>query len=263
MSQVQRNGVTLYYEQVGRGDPPILLIHPWGGDHTFMAPQFEDCRQRHRTVAVDLRGHGQSDKPQQDYTIEVFADDLAWLCAELGISKPVVIGHSLGGMITLTLAARAAGLPAALVLLDAPVVPPPGLIERFRSVIPPLRSPAYPDIMRQFIGSFVGFADDPERRQRILDRMAANPQHAMVSALDNCLAADTVAAAAACQVPILYVSSGPWYTDLARFRELCPQLVTGQTVGSGHFHQLEVPDQVNAMIRRFLAVGLSARVDAA
>jgi hypothetical protein len=39
---------------------------------------------------------------------------------------------------------------------------------------------------------------------------------------------------------------------VARFRQLCPQLVTAQTIGSGHFHQLEVPDQVNAMIERFL-----------
>jgi hypothetical protein len=52
------------------------------------------------------------------------------------------------------------------------------------------------------------------------------------------------------------VSSGPWFTDLPRFRELCPQLVTGQTVGSGHYHQLEVPEQINAMIERFLALSL-------
>jgi hypothetical protein len=57
-------------------------------------------------------------------------------------------------------------------------------------------------------------------------------------------------------VPVLYVSSGPWFADVARVRELCPQLVTAQTVGSGHYHQLEVPEQVNAMIDRFLAVAL-------
>jgi hypothetical protein len=56
------------------------------------------------------------------------------------------------------------------------------------------------------------------------------------------------------QMPILYVSSGPWYTDVGRFKELCPQLVTGQTVGGGHYFPLEIPEQVNLMLERFLKV---------
>jgi pimeloyl-ACP methyl ester carboxylesterase len=46
------------------------------------------------------------------------------------------------------------------------------------------------------------------------------------------------------------------FTEMPRLRAVCPHVVTGQTVGAGHFHQLEVPEQVNAMIERFLAVSL-------
>ena len=45
---------------------------------------------------------------------------------------------------------------------------------------------------------------------------------------------------------------------VARVKELCPQVMVGQTIGAGHFHQLVVPDQVNAMIDRFLAVAVPA-----
>ncbi|MDE3074250.1 MAG: hypothetical protein KGJ86_02375, partial [Chloroflexota bacterium] len=56
-------------------------------------------------------------------------------------------------------------------------------------------------------------------------------------------------------VPVLAVASaGGHMADLHRLSELCPLLVTGQTVGSGHFHQLEVPDQINDMIDRFLHI---------
>jgi pimeloyl-ACP methyl ester carboxylesterase len=55
-------------------------------------------------------------------------------------------------------------------------------------------------------------------------------------------------------VPALYIQAARPRPELERFGELCPQLVIGRTVGAGHFHQLEVPDQVNAMIERFLAV---------
>jgi hypothetical protein len=48
-------------------------------------------------------------------------------------------------------------------------------------------------------------------------------------------------------------------SDLARLRQLCPRVVTGQTVGAGHFHQIEVPEQVNAMIDRFLAPAVGRR----
>jgi pimeloyl-ACP methyl ester carboxylesterase len=256
MPQLRRDDIGLNYEERGAGGPPALLIHAWGADSSFMTPLLEHLATSRRTVAVDLRGHGQSSKPEADYTMQTFVDDLVWLTDRLDLRRPVVIGHSLGGMIALALAASSPNFASAVVLLDSPVVAPPGLIDGFRSVIEPLRSSAYPQVLRQFIGSFVGFADDAPRRERVLDEMAANPQRPMVSALEHCLAQDTARDAASCKVPLLYVSSGPWYTDVVRFRELCPQLLTGQTVGSGHFHTIEVPDQVNAMVARFLAIAV-------
>jgi hypothetical protein len=64
--------------------------------------------------------------------------------------------------------------------------------------------------------------------------------------------------AAACRVPALLISSGTPLSDLSRFQEFTPQLVTGQTVGAGHSITLLVPEQVNAMIERFLVISLPA-----
>src|SRR5919108_486480 len=52
------------------------------------------------------------------------ADDVAWLCGQLGVEKPVVVGHSMGGNVALELAARHPALPAAVVAVDSPIVPP-------------------------------------------------------------------------------------------------------------------------------------------
>jgi pimeloyl-ACP methyl ester carboxylesterase len=80
----ERDGVTLFYEETGEWESPVLLIHGWCCDHTYFAPQFNHFAPRgHRVVAVDLRGHGRSDKPHQDYTMQVFADDLAWTWSAL------------------------------------------------------------------------------------------------------------------------------------------------------------------------------------
>src|SRR5690348_6869606 len=70
MRSFVRDGVRLSYREVEGDRPPILLVHGWCCDHTFMAPQLEHfARSGHRVVAVDLRGHGGSDKPEQRYTI--------------------------------------------------------------------------------------------------------------------------------------------------------------------------------------------------
>jgi pimeloyl-ACP methyl ester carboxylesterase len=257
MRKLVRDGVALAYEETGSGAPPLLLVHGWTCDHTFFAPQFEHFGRRHRVVAVDLRGHGESDKPRQEYTMSGFADDLAWLCGDLGVEGPVIIGHSMGGVIALELAARRPHLPIALVLLDAPVVTAPAFDEHVRPVRERLLGSDYREAMRRIAADMFLPTDDQRNKVRIVERMALTPQHVIVSAFDGMDACDSAAAAAACRVPILNVASaGGHMPDLQRFGQLCPQLVNGQTVGAGHFHQLEVPDQVNAMIERFLAISL-------
>jgi len=254
--QLTRNGVALFYDETGQGDPPILLVHGWCCDHTYFAPQIEHLRKEHRVVAVDLRGHGRSDKPRQEYTMEGFADDLAWQCGQLGVANPVVIGHSMGGAIALEIAARLPGWPAAIVLLDSGVLLPHTLVEGLQPFRRALRTSHYRDAMRQYLTRFFLPTDAPAVKERIVDAMSAAPQHVAASAYEKWLRYDSAAAATACKVPVLAISSAHPIADLVRFRELCPQLVTGQVVGSAHFIQLMVPEQVNPMIDRFLAIGL-------
>lgn len=252
-----RDGVTVCYDEDGTGDPPVLLVHGWCCDHTYLAPQFEHFRREHRTVAVDLRGHGHSDKPVQEYTIELFADDLAWLCGEIGLAKPVVIGHSMGGVIAVELAHRYPDLPAAIVALDCPLVPPATLRENVAAVTRALKGPAYREAQRQFIARALFLpTDDQQRKARIVEAMSAAPQHVMASAFESLFSWDGEAALRACAVPLLTITAAISLNDLARLRELCPHVIVGQTVGAGHFHQLEVPEQVNAMIDRFLTITL-------
>ncbi len=124
MRQVRRDGAALFYEEAGDGELPLIFVHGWCCDHTYFAPQFEHFRRKHRVLAVDLGGHGQSDKLHQHYTMEGFADDIAWMCEQLRIEKPVVIGHSMGGIVAFDLACRYPTLPSAFVMLDARVVSP-------------------------------------------------------------------------------------------------------------------------------------------
>jgi pimeloyl-ACP methyl ester carboxylesterase len=260
MPKLLRDGVALAYEEAGRGTPPLLLVHGWLCDRTYLAPQLEHFRRRHRVIAVDLRGHGESDKPRQEYTMAGLADDLAWLCRQLGVERPVVVGHSMGGVVALQLLGRLPVPPAAIVALDSTIALPPRLLDHLRSLDEPLKGPRYREETRRFVEGLFLPTDDAGRRARIIEQMSSAPRHVIVSASEG-LFADPYAGAAtapAIPVPLLAVTSaGDHMSDLGRLRELCPDLVTGQTVGAGHFHQLEVPDQVNAMIERFIAIAVT------
>jgi pimeloyl-ACP methyl ester carboxylesterase len=118
MRRLKRDGVALCYKEVDEDEPPVLLVHGWCCDHTYFAPQFEYfAKHDHRVVVVDLRGHGRSDKPQQHYTMQAFADDLVWMCGQIGLKKPAVVGHSMGGIVAFDLAARYPERTAAVVIM--------------------------------------------------------------------------------------------------------------------------------------------------
>ncbi len=262
MALLHRDGVALFYEEAGSGELPVLLVHGWCCDHTYLAPQFEHFVGRcTRVVAVDLRGHGRSDKPRQIYTMQAFADDLAWLCDQFGLVKPVVIGHSMGGIVAFDLAARYPALPSAVVMLDAAVVLPAGARAAIPRFLEELRGPDYEKVLREYVANVLFIpTDDQQRKTRILNDMSSTPQHVMVSAMEGLRDYDPVAVSGGLTAPALYIAANEPQprANMPRLLELCPQLLTGKTVGSGHFCQLEVPEQVNAMIDRFLAIALSS-----
>jgi pimeloyl-ACP methyl ester carboxylesterase len=258
MESLQRDGVRLCYKAAEGAGQPILLVHGWCCDHTYLAPQFEHfARAGHHVVSVDLRGHGESDKPHQSYTMQVFADDLAWLCDQLALSRPVVVGHSMGGIVAFDLACRRPDLVSAAVMLDAAVVLPSTARAAIPHLLEELRGPNYRDALRGYVADALFLAtDDRERKQRILEAMSSTPQHVVVSAFEGLRDYDPAAAAGGLTAPSLYIAADEAQprSDMIRFHELAPGILYGKTVGSGHFCQMEVPDQVNAMIGRFLFV---------
>jgi 3-oxoadipate enol-lactonase len=118
MPKVKANGITLNYEQQGSGEP-LVLIPYLSADNACYAFQVAEYAKHFTCILLDLRGTGESDKPQGAYTTETLADDVAALLGELGIRKAHVAGLSLGAAVGLWLAAKRPQMVASLSLHSA------------------------------------------------------------------------------------------------------------------------------------------------
>ena len=105
MPYVQANGISIYYESQGEGEP-LFLIAGLGATHELWELQAPSYARWYRVVTFDNRGAGDSDKPQEPYSIALFADDTAALMDSLGIERAHVYGQSMGGIIAQEFALR-------------------------------------------------------------------------------------------------------------------------------------------------------------
>lgn len=251
MQRISHRGVGLAYEDVGRGDP-IILAHGWGCDRSTLRALACQLRLRHRVVLVDFRGFGDSDAPRPPYAMSTFAEDLRFIAETLRLERPVLVGHGMGGTIALEAAAARPDTWSHVIMLESLVVPPPILIDGLRPLLDGVRRDEYRDVIRHFAKSIAGPYIDPCEADHIVATMASCRQEVLVATLETLLTHDSTGAAAGVRCPVLYVSSGLWYTDVDRLRVLCRQLCTAQLVGCGHYFPVEVPHTAAQLIERFL-----------
>lgn len=258
MPFASRDDVSLFYEQAGSGEPPFVFVHGWCCDHTFFAPQFDHFRQAHAVTTYDLRGCGESARPEDGYDIPTLSDDLAWLCEELGLVRPIVVGHSLGGMMGIELAATHPSVPRAVIAVDpGPIDMLPEARADFEQLLATLEGEGGEAGRRAYVeGMFLPY-DDPARSHRIVETMCAVPLDVAAAVIRGVLSWDGPAALAGCETPLLVLRSRPGGSnDPARLLALKPDVHVGMTTCAGHFHQLEAPEQVIAMMERFVQVAV-------
>jgi pimeloyl-ACP methyl ester carboxylesterase len=122
---VQANGIRIHHHRSGEGGVPIVLAHGFSDNGRCWASLVPRLERDHDVVAYDARGHGLSDAPDSSYSPDELADDLLGLVDALGLERPVLVGHSMGGSTVGWAALKRPDLPRALVFEDSAIPPAP------------------------------------------------------------------------------------------------------------------------------------------
>lgn len=237
--------------------PPLLLIHGITEDHRVWDELVPELERDHRVIRVDLPGHGES-SPLATYSAGTLAAPIAELVQTLGLERPRIIGHSLGGVVATLLGAL---LPArSIVNVDQSLRLGP-FIELVRSIAPRLQGPSFVDALNEEM-ELLGGPRLPERVRRELRGYRVEARRPVVLGLWLPLANETEESVLEPLTPLLrqirapYLSlfgddPGPGYESW--LRGLIPSATVETWPGLGHWlHRVE-PERFLARVRAFHA----------
>jgi pimeloyl-ACP methyl ester carboxylesterase len=115
---IELNGLRLHYTRTGGDKPPLVLAHGFSEDGLVWTALAEVLEDEYDVIMPDARGHGQSDAAETGLGTAELASDLHGIISELGLNKPAVLGHSMGGMTTFALAGLYPDVPGAILVED-------------------------------------------------------------------------------------------------------------------------------------------------
>ncbi|MFE9389927.1 alpha/beta fold hydrolase [Streptomyces sp. NPDC006784] len=267
MAGVRVNGVGLFYETVGTGDP-LVLVHGSWADRRSWEQVLPDLAQEYRVLVYDRRGHSQSERPARQGSRTEDEDDLGALLDELGFAPAYVAGNSFGASIALGLATRRPELFRGLIAHEPPLA---GIVtgepelrplmdatdQKIGSVLAHLRAGETQAGARLFVEEVaLGPGAWEQLPEQVRETFLRNAPTFLDEQKDPGWAALDLTALSQFTGPALVTggtASPPWFaTVTARIADALPQAQVHTFEGAGHIPHVTHPRDYVDAVTRFL-----------
>lgn len=247
------DGARVHYKSFGKGSEAIVFVHGWTCNLEFWRMQTPAFSARTRVIALDLPGHGQSDKPTSvSYTMDYFARSVEAVMRDAAVKRAVLVGHSMGTPVVRQFYRRYPEKTLALVFVDGALRPfaPRAAMEQF---IAPLRT-NYKQASAMMVDAMLQPVKSEAVRAEVKAAMLATPEHVGLSAMEGMMD-DANWKEDAISVPVLAVHarSPLWGADYEQFvRRLAPRVDFQVWDGVSHFLMMDEPEKFNRALAAFL-----------
>lgn len=251
-------GIEIAIHRYEGGGPEVLLIHGIGSSSADFNPVIEQMAAFCQPITIDLRGHGASGQPARGYHYQDYIRDLDIVLTDLQMEHPIIIGHSLGGIITMMWAAMNPDRPRALIIEDSPLRSGGDFREAFDGWL--MLNALPQEAARAWYES-----KNPHWSAELLDQRSfdmVNTARAAIEELrETSLSNDGLDSFAKLEVitaPLLFLQGDPeagsmvMSEDLAALQQLLPQMEVEQFTGAGHTIHRSHPNEWLERIRNFI-----------
>lgn len=257
MAYFDHHGCKLFYEEQGQGTP-VLLIHGLGSSTLDWELQIPVLAAQYRVIALDVRGHGRSDKPRQRYRIADFANDTAALIEHLKLAPVHLVGISMGGMIGFQLGVDNPHLLRSLTIVNSgPEVkakkPADYLEIAKRWTLSRLLS--LDTIAKALARLLFPKPEQAELRRKVEERWPRNDKRAYLASLDAIIGWGVRERLSHITCPTLVISADRDYTPVAQKQAYVDEMPNARLLviaDSRHATPLDQPEHFNRSLLAFL-----------
>ncbi len=250
------DGLEIAFEARGKGDTALVFVHGWCSNADSWQHQVEPFAADYRVVTLDLGGHGQSGRNRKTWTVAGFAGDVEAVIKKLGLERVVLVGHSMGGPVSLATAKRLPGTVIGVVGVDTLQNAEHKFPEEQRQQFLKGFEENFEQTMTIGLTGMLPEKADPKLRERFLATALATDRTMALAAMRDLGEIDEKSLLQEANVPVRCINSGGGFLfhvptavetqqKYADYRAVLIEEV-------GHYPMLEKPDEFNTKLREVL-----------
>lgn len=260
LPEIYNLGSRIDYDMSGEGDTTLLFVHGWCINKSYWESQMKYFQDKYRVVAIDLPGHGASDKNRTDWTVQNYSKDVMFLIRALSLKNVVLIGHSMGGNIILQ---PAIAMPDVVIGFVG--------VDNFKDLaveytgVQKMEMDAFMNHVKQdYEGTISGFASNmlfaastsKSIQKRVLNDILGTPPDISVSILESLEDAHAMEGAQmqVMKLKVHLINSDGYPTNETQLERYCARSYEVHSIGLlGHYPMVEDPDRFNEILEDILS----------
>lgn len=250
------DGLTIVYEDRGKGDTALIFLHGWCGDREYWKHQAGAFADTYRVITVDQAGHGESGKERNPWTVKSLARDVETIAKTLSLDRVILVGHSMGGPVSLVASKMMPGRVVAVIGVDTLQNAEFKMPEETTKMFLAAFEKDFKGTMRGALDGMLGEKTDADLKKWLITRAEVQDPKMAVALIRNMTGLDHKVLLKEAKAPVRCINSGGGYkfytpTDVKINKKYADyDAVTMSDIG--HYPMLERPDEFNQKLRGVL-----------